>query len=52
MNNHVNNAVYFTYMENARTELLRTDDVKLYAEGKTILVMVDQTANKPIVIPD
>lgn len=106
INNHVNNAVYFTYMENARTELLvndlleyqkndivfivseasckykqpilLTDNVicelkfelltplrigvtyffknadtsKLYAEGKTTLVMLSNNTNKPVQIPD
>jgi len=106
MNNHVNNAVYFTYMENARTELLvnelveyqknnvvfivseasckykhpilLTDNVicelkfklltplrigvtylfknaetgALYAEGGTILVMVNDRTNKPVPIPE
>ena len=106
MNKHVNNAVYFTYMENARTELLgkelvhyqengilfiiseasckyrqpilltdnvicetafelltplrigiiylfkNKDDNKLYAEGKTTMVMVKQATNKPVIVPD
>jgi len=106
MNNHVNNAVYFTYMENARTELLVNELVEyqknnvvfivseasckykhpillidnvicelkfklltplrigvtylfknaetgaLYAEGRTILVMVNDRTNKPVPIPE
>jgi len=106
MNNHVNNAVYFTYMENARTELLLNDLVEyqkngivfiiseasckykkpilltdnvicelkfalltplrievtylfmnaetgsLYAEGKTMLVMINNNTGKPERIPD
>ncbi len=106
MNRHVNNAMYFTYMENARTELLLNelleyqekdivfivseasckyrqaillsdsvicelkfellsplrigvsylfkskDGDKLYAEGKTTLVMVNQVSNKPVRIPE
>ncbi|MFO7853070.1 MAG: acyl-CoA thioesterase [Bacteroidota bacterium] len=106
MNKHVNNAVYFTYMENARTELLindlinyedegivfivteasckyrqpilitdnvicelkfelltplrigvtylfkNADTSKLYAEGKTTLVMLNNNTNKPVQIPD
>lgn len=106
MNNHVNNAVYFTYMENARTELLVNDLIEyqrnsivfivseasckykkpilltdnvicelkfvlltplrievtylfsnaetgsLYAEGKTILVMINNNTGKPVLIPD
>ncbi len=106
MNHHVNNAVYFTYMENARTELLVNDLVEyqrngivfivseasckykypilltdnvicelrfamltplrieveylfkntetgaVYAEGKTILVMVNTSTNKPVQIPE
>lgn len=105
MNNHVNNSVYFTYMENARTELLmdeflrcksqgitfvvtessckyyhpihlgdkvicelsfeltrpaqfvvnytfkNTVNSRIYAEGKTLLAMIDEARNRPILIP-
>jgi len=32
-NNHVNNSVYFTYMEEARTKLLLEQFLKLQEEG-------------------
>ena len=105
MNHHVNNAMYFTYMENARTELLLNELVEyqkkdivfiiseasckykkpilltdnvicelsfkllsslrlgisyifrnndtglLYAEGYTVLVMINQESDKPVHIP-
>ncbi len=38
MNMHVNNSVYFTYMENARTELLLDDFLKCKKEGKTFVI--------------
>ncbi len=38
MNNHVNNSAYFTYMENARTELLLKDFMNFKAQGDTFVV--------------
>jgi len=38
MNHHVNNAVYFTYMENARTAILMEDMLKYHAEGFQFVV--------------
>ncbi len=38
MNMHVNNSVYFTYMENARTELLMDDFLRCKKEGKTFVI--------------
>jgi len=38
MNMHVNNSVYFTYMENARTELLMDDFLKCKKEGNTFVI--------------
>ncbi|MCW3807097.1 acyl-CoA thioesterase [Plebeiibacterium marinum] len=38
MNHHVNNSVYFTYMENARTELLMDDFLKYKKDGLTFVV--------------
>ncbi len=38
MNNHVNNSVYFTYMENARTELLMDEFLRCKAHGLTFVV--------------
>ncbi|WP_083631466.1 acyl-CoA thioesterase [Labilibacter marinus] len=38
MNNHVNNSVYFTYMENARTELLMDDFLAAKKDGLTFVV--------------
>lgn len=33
INNHVNNAVYFTYMEEARTKLMLNDFLEFYENG-------------------
>jgi len=53
MNHHVNNAVYFTYMENARTALLVDDMLKCLNDG---LQFVVAEANcrylKPILLDD
>ena len=38
LNNHVNNAVYFTYMETARTELFMDDFVEYHNQGITFVV--------------
>ncbi len=38
MNNHVNNSVYFTYMENARTNLLMDDFLAWKADGLTFVI--------------
>ncbi len=38
MNMHVNNSVYFTYMENARTELLMDVFLQCKKEGSTFVV--------------
>ncbi|SMO66083.1 acyl-CoA thioester hydrolase, YbgC/YbaW family [Saccharicrinis carchari] len=38
MNQHVNNSVYFTYMENARTELLMDEFLRCKKHGLTFVV--------------
>ena len=38
MNHHVNNAVYFTYMENARAHVLMQDLIKHHAQGLQFVV--------------
>lgn len=38
MNQHVNNSVYFTYMENARTELLMDEFTRCKAQGFTFVI--------------
>ena len=38
MNNHVNNSVYFTYMENARTNLLMDDFLACKDNGLTFVI--------------
>lgn len=38
MNHHVNNSVYFTYMENARSEVLMAEMVKYHREGLLFVV--------------
>ena len=38
MNHHVNNAVYFTYMENARSHLLLEDMLTYHAQGLQFVV--------------
>lgn len=53
MNNHVNNSVYFTYMENARTELLMEDFLAYKQQG--ILFVVAEASckyKKPIRLND
>jgi len=53
MNRHVNNAVYFTYMENARTELLRNELIDYHEKG--IVFIVSEASCKyrrPILLTD
>lgn len=53
MNHHVNNAVYFTYMENARIELLRKDLLDYQERG--IVFIVSEASCKyrhPILLTD
>ncbi len=53
MNRHVNNAVYFTYMENARTELLRNELLDYQEKG--ILFIISEASCKyirPILLTD
>ena len=38
MNHHVNNAVYFTYMENARSAVLMDEMMKYHSEGIQMVV--------------
>ncbi|GAF05139.1 acyl-CoA thioesterase [Saccharicrinis fermentans] len=38
MNHHVNNSVYFTYMENARTELLMDEFLGCKEQGLTFVI--------------
>ena len=38
MNHHVNNAVYFTYMENARSAFLMEEMIKYHSEGFQFVV--------------
>jgi len=38
MNNHVNNAVYFTFMENARTELLVNELIEYHKNNIAFIV--------------
>lgn len=38
MNQHVNNSVYFTYMENARTELLLDEFLRSKEQGFTFVI--------------
>ncbi|MGQ1787886.1 MULTISPECIES: acyl-CoA thioesterase [unclassified Saccharicrinis] len=38
MNHHVNNSVYFTYMENARTELLMNEFLRCREQGLTFVI--------------
>ena len=53
MNNHVNNSVYFTYMENARTELLM-EDFLAYKEHGILFVVAEASCKykKPIRLND
>ena len=51
MNQHVNNAVYFTYMENARTELLMDEFKKTLKNGFTFVVSETSCKyHKPILL--
>ncbi|MDT8402199.1 MAG: thioesterase family protein [Bacteroidales bacterium] len=53
MNRHVNNAVYFTYMENARTELLKNELLEYHEKG--IVFIVSEASCKyrrPILLSD
>ncbi len=38
MNHHVNNAVYFTYMENARSAVLMDEMIRYHSEGIQFVV--------------
>lgn len=52
-NNHVNNAVYLTYMENARTELLMDDFLDYQSNGILFVVAeVNCKYKKPIRLND
>jgi acyl-CoA thioester hydrolase len=53
MNRHVNNAVYFTYMENARTELLQNELLDYQEKG--IVFIVSEAScryRRPILLTD
>lgn len=53
MNHHVNNAVYFTYMENARSVVLLDDMMKYRTDGVQFLVAEAQCKYKsPIKLTD
>lgn len=53
MNHHVNNAVYFTYMENARLAVLLNEMIKYHSEGVQFLVAKAQcTYKRPIKLTD
>ena len=53
MNQHVNNAVYFTYMENARSAVLLEDMLKYHSEGFQFVVAEASCKYKmPIVLTD
>jgi len=53
MNGHVNNAVYFTYMENARTELL-FNDFTYYLERNILFIIAEANCRykRPILLND
>ncbi len=53
MNKHVNNAVYFTLMENARTELL-LDDFIAYQDLGLIFIITEASCKykRPILLDD
>lgn len=53
MNHHVNNAVYFTYMENARIAVLMDDLIKYHADGTQFVVAeVKCKYRRPIKLTD
>jgi len=53
MNHHVNNAVYFTYMENARLEILRDELLKYHDQGMQFVVAeASCTYIRPIKLDD
>lgn len=53
MNHHVNNSVYFTYMENARSAVLLNDMLKYNEEGIQLLVSEANCKYKrPILLTD
>lgn len=53
MNHHVNNAVYFTYMENARSLVLLDEMLKYHAEGLQFVVTEAQCKyTRPIKLSD
>lgn len=53
MNRHVNNAVYFTYMENARTELLARELVQ-YQDNGILFIVADASCRyrRPVFLND
>jgi acyl-CoA thioester hydrolase len=53
MNQHVNNAVYFTYMENARQAVLLDEMMKCHEEGVQFVVAeANCTYKRPIKLDD
>lgn len=53
MNHHVNNAIYFTYMENARLVVLMDEMIKYHSEGMQFVVAEAQCKYKrPIKLND
>lgn len=53
MNHHVNNAIYFTYMENARSVVLMDEMIKYHSEGLQFVVAEAQCKYKrPIKLND
>lgn len=53
MNRHVNNAVYFTYMENARTELLANELVSYQEKGIDFIISEASCKYKrPVLLTD
>ena len=53
MNGHVNNAVYFTYMENARTELL-FNEFTHYLKRDTVFIIAEANCRykRPVLLSD
>ncbi len=53
MNHHVNNAVYFTYMENARSVVLMDEMIIYHAEGVQFVVAEAHCKyNRPVKLND
>ncbi len=53
MNHHVNNAVYFTYMENARSVVLLDEMIKYHTDGLQFVVAEAQCKyRRPIKLTD